>query len=55
MQTITLMMEWEALFLEEIETGINEEWSKTKMKIKIPRIIEIMMKIKNKINKKRNV
>ena len=42
MQTITLMMEWEALFLEEIETGINEEWSKTKMKIKIPRIIEIM-------------
>ena len=54
-QTITLMMEWEVLFLEEIETGINEEWSKTKMKIKIPRIIEIMMKMKNKINKKRNV
>ena len=55
-QTITLMMEWEVLFLEEIETGINEEWSKTKMKMKIIRIIEIMMKNKNKnkIKKKRN-
>ena len=53
-QTITLMMEWEVLFLEEIETGIKEEWSKTKMKMKIIRIIEIMMKNKNKIKKKRN-
>ena len=53
-QTITLMMEWEVLFLEEIETGINEEWSKTNMKMKIIRIIEIMMKNKNKIKKKRN-
>ncbi len=57
-QTITLMMEWEVLFLEEIETGTNEEWNKTKikMKMKIIRIIEIMMRMKNKnkIKKKRN-
>lgn len=55
MQTITLMMEWEALFLEEIQTGINEEWNKTKINRMTTRIRKIMMKkIKNnKINKNR--
>ena len=48
MQTITLMMEWEALFLEEIQTGINEEWNKTKINRMTTRIRKIMMKIKNK-------
>lgn len=52
MQTITQMMEWEALFLEEIQTGINEEWNKTKINRMTTRIRKIMMKIKNnKINK----
>lgn len=57
MQTITQMMEWEALFLEEIETGISEEWNKTKINRMTTRIKEIMMKIKNKNiknNKNRN-
>ena len=54
MQTITLMMEWEALFLEEIQTGINVEWNKTKINRMTTRIRKIMMKIKNnKKNKNR--
>ena len=55
MQTITQMMEGEALFSEEIQTGISEEWNKTKINRMITRITEIMMKMNNnKMNKMNN-
>lgn len=59
-QMIILMMVEEEHYLETIvessveimEDGINEEWSKTKMMIKIIRITEIMIKMKNNKNKR---
>lgn len=38
--------------VEIMKDGINEEWSKTKMMIKIIRITEIMIKMKNNKNKR---
>lgn len=53
MQTITQMMEGEALFSEEIPTGISKEWNKTKINRMTTRITEIMMKMNNnKMNNK---
>lgn len=55
MQMITLMMGGEALFLEETQTGINEEWSKNKTNRMKTWVTETMMKIKNNNNNKNRI
>ena len=59
MQMIILMMVEEEHYLEiivessvETKDGINEEWSKTKKRIRITRITEIMIKKKNNKNRR---